>query len=777
MGGGKKATVGYWYSFAFLMGVSRGPINVLRKIRVGDIQAWQGEQTENGSFQIDQPKLFGGEEKEGGIVGTFAVFMGNAGQTFSDTFKALMGGLVSDYRGVTTFTFRGKVSANNPYLKPWKFRVCRWDAGWDRDEPWYPVKAQIRMDDGRGDVIYAMNPAHILYECYTNRLWGRGQDPSELMEDYFVAAANQLCDEGFGLCFKWVRSEDINSFINTVLNHIDAVQFTDRETGKVGIRLIRADYDPDSLVVFGYNSGLLSIDEDETGGGDSAYSEVAVSYVDARTGEKARAVEHSLAIIQSLGDVASTTASYEGIPAAPLAHRVAARDLNKQATFLKKFKVVLDRRGWKLNVGNVFKVSAVDRGLVDVVLRVGAIEDSELKDGRITVTAVQDVFGLPDAGYAEPTLPGAWVPPNNEAMAVSNVRLDEVTYRDLVRTLAPADLATVDETDTQVTIFAGAPSGASVNYDIASAATGETIEVRGSGDWTMSGLLEAPVGYYDTTLRFPVGTDLSPVSAGEIVQVDGEIMGVTAVDAGLATLTVTRGTLDTIPAKHEAGAAVWFSEDALGSDDRPYTIGETVEVRLLTNTSVAGLAIEDAPSEMITVVGRQSRPYAPGAVTINGVPFGQFETDFMFADAEVAIEWTHRDRLLQADQIVEHEASSVGPEPGTTYTIEVYDDATLLRTETGITGATWTYDSSMISADGEPASEAWTFKLRSERDGQTSWQEYSMLVRRRLSTDIETGAPVSIVVTGYPPTVGASWTFEPGPTELVITGYPPVLTM
>lgn len=551
MGGGKKTTVGYWYSFSFLMGACRGPINALRAIKVGDLDTWEGEQTDNGVIEINKPTLFGGEEKEGGIVGAFEVFMGAAAQTFSSTFKALMGGLVPDYRGVTTFTFSGKVAANNPYLKPWAFRIARWDQGWDGN-PWYPVKARILLDDGRGGTIYAMNPAHILYECYTNRLWGRGQDPSELLDEYFVAAANALCDEGFGLCFKWVRSEDVNSFINTVLNHIDAVQTIDRETGKVGIRLIRADYNPEDLVIFGYDSGLLSIDQDETGGGDSAYSEVAVSYIDARTGEKARAVEHSLAIIQSLGDVASTTAAYDGIPTAALAHRVAARDLNKQATFLKKFTVYLDRRGWKLSVGDVFKVTAADRGLVEVILRVGAIEDSELKDGRIKVTAVQDVFGLPSAGYAEPTLPGAWTPPDGTALAVSDTRLDEVTYRDLVRTLSPADLASIDPTDTLVSIFAVAPSGASINYDIATAAGGESPQVRGQGDWTPFGILAEPIGFYDTLLTFVAGTDLSSVAEGEIVQCGDEIMGIEVVGAGILTL------LPTVSACGIAGLAAWI---------------------------------------------------------------------------------------------------------------------------------------------------------------------------------------------------------------------------
>lgn len=784
MGRSKKAIVGYWYAFSIHMGACRGPINALRHIKVGGLTAWRGETTSSTEFDINQPALFGGEEKEGGIVGKFGVWMGEATQTFSATFKALLGGLVPDFRGVTTFTYQGKVTANNPYPKPWAFRLARWDAGWDidpenplRQTPWYPAKARILLSDGRGGYIYAMNPAHILYECYTNRLWGRGHDPSRLAEEYFISAANVLCDEGFGLCLKWQRQGDISEFINTVLNHIGAVQRIDPTTGKVAIKLIRNDYDPENLVVFGYDTGLISIEEDETGGGDSAYSEVVVKYVDAATGEEAMERAHSLAIMQSLGDVASTTAAYPGIPTAALAQRVATRDLNQQAAFLKKFKLVLDRRGWLLGLGDVFKVTAADRGLAQVILRVGSINDSELKDGRITVTAIQDVFGLPETGYAAPQLPGAWMPPNNTAIAVNERRIEEVTYRDLVRTLSPADLASVDDTDSRVAIIAAAPTGTSINYDIASAATGEDLAVRGSGDWTLSAVLDEAVGWYDTALAFSADADLSSVLVGEEILVDDELMRVDAVDDIAKTIDVARGVGDTLPSPHAIGARVWFVEDAKGSDGRTYSTGEDVEVRLLTRTPSDVLGVGEAPGDTVTIGARQARPYPPGNLQINGTPFGTFQDDLMVATGDVVLTWAHRDRVAQEDQLVEHDAASVGPEAGTTYTVEVRDGATLLRTTSGVSGTTWTYDGTMISADGEPTEEAWTFNVRSVRGGLPSWQEYEVRVHRRLSRTLIAAGPNVVVGTGFSPTVAADWLLVAQTGAAVTRGFPPVLAL
>ncbi len=785
MGGSKKTTVGYWYEFAIHMGACRGPINTLRHIKVGDLTAWTGEQTTNGEFQIDQENLFGGETKEGGIGGTFGAYLGYPGQLFSTLFKSLMGGLVPEFRGVTTFTFRGKIAANNPYPKPWMFRIARWDQGWDIDPAnplrltaWYPIKSRVILDDGRGGQIFAMNPAHILYECFTNRLWGRGLDPSLLDETSFVSAANVLCDEAFGLCLKWTRQGELNEFINTVLSHIGAIRFTDNETGKIGIRLIRADYDPASLVEFGYNTGLLAIEEDETGGGDSAFSEVIVNYVDAATGKEASTRAHSLAIMQSLGDIASTTAAYPGLPTASLAQRVATRDLNQQAAFLKRFKLTLDRRAWKLSRGMVFKLTAADRGLSSVVLRVGAIEDSDLKDGRIYVTAIEDVFGLPTSGYVTPELPGAWTPPNNTALDVAVSRLEETTYRDLARLLPPAELAAVTDTDCRFEILAAPPSGTAINYDLVTAATGEPLTVRGTGDWTPSALTDAALGYYDTLVSFEAASDLSAAAPGEAAIINNEIVSILTVNDTTKEITIARGVADTIPDEHALGSRMWFFEDATGSDDRTYATTEDVDVKLLTRTPSDLLDIASASLDTITVAGRQARPYPPGDMKVNTIPFGTFESALNVATGDVVLAWTHRDRELQADQLVPHGDASVGPEAGTTYTIRIYDGVTLKRTTTGITGTTWTYTGAMITSDGEPTAPEWTFRVKSVRGGLDSWQEYAFTVRRRLSRTIELPAPVALTITPLAPTVAASWSFTlPSPTPLVITGYAPTLSL
>ena len=120
---------------------------------------------------------------------------------------------------------------------------------------------------------------------------------------------------------------------------------------------------------------------------------------------------------------------------------------------------------------------------------------------------------------------------------------------------------------------------------------------------------------------------------------------------------------------------------------------------------------------------RVFRPYPPGNVQVNNTSI-YLINDEEFAFSQPVISWAHRDRKIQADVLVGHFEGSIGPEPGTTYTIRVLaeDGATLLREVSGIEDATWTYTTEM-QADDLPPATAW-FELYSVRDGVTSRGSY-----------------------------------------------------
>ena len=72
-----------------------------------------------GRIRIDKPDLFGGESREGGIIGDVDVLMGGPGQGQNDYLSARMNGAVPGYRGLCSLVLRQVYLGINPYLKPW----------------------------------------------------------------------------------------------------------------------------------------------------------------------------------------------------------------------------------------------------------------------------------------------------------------------------------------------------------------------------------------------------------------------------------------------------------------------------------------------------------------------------------------------------------------------------------------------------------------------------------------------------------------------------------
>lgn len=254
-------------------------------------------------------------------------------------------------------------------------------------------------------------------------------------------------------------------------------------------------------------------------------------------------------------------------------------------------------------------------------------------------------------------------------------------------------------------------------------------EVRAQGNICPSGFLQAAVGHLDTTFTitgFKASTP-TPLKVGMAAMVGAEIVRVESIT--LPDITVARGCADTLPAPHAADVRVWFfSEDAVG-DQREYTATDTVGVKVLPFTQASGpVPIVAVPPVSVTFNWRHQRPYAPGNLQVKGTPWFDGPKNFAAADTQLTFTWAHRDRLLQADQLIGHTEASVGPEPGVTYTAVVKDHTgTVVRTVAGITGTTWNYTRVMASADLTATDGS--IEFFSVRAGLDSWEKYVVQVR------------------------------------------------
>lgn len=699
MGSKKSVTIGYRYYMGIHMGLGRGPVDELVEIEVGGKKAWQGSVTGNQSVTIAKPNLFGGDKKEGGINGTLQVLMGGPTQTAPSGLASMLGGDVPGFRGFVSLFFDGQVSAMNPYIKPWKFRVRRSTAGWD-GEAWYPTKAKIELSAG---AIHAMNPAHIVYECLTNRDWGGGMDRSRLDDASFRAAADALYAEGFGLCLRWNRGDAVSDFVQEVLDHIGGNLYLSRFDGLFHLTLIRDDYDAASLPLFDEDSGLLGVDEDDNSASAGALNEIVVKWHDPISNESRSWRERNLGAVRADGQVLSESKSYAGLPTAELAGRVAVRELRAASAGLKRFKVRLDRRGYRIEPGQPFRIRSLKRGIESMVVRAGRIEDGRLDDATITITAVQDVFGLP-ASSMTAVQPSGWTPPDATPQAIGVRRLLERTWRDIAQDTDPANLELIDPTACYLQALAVKPTALSQGYAMqVRVGSSEWTEADDGGDFCPSGLLVAALGPADTAFTLTSGSDLDFVTPGGAALIGDEIVRVDSFDHTTLSGTLGRGCVDTVPASHPAGTRLWFVEDARALEPAAYSPGTTVQARLLTQTSQGQLDPALAATDSLTLLGRQGRPYPPGQLRINGESYPANVT------GDVVLTWAHRDRLLQADQLIDTAIGSVGPEAGVTYSTRLLKavDGVELVSDTDISGTTATLSTAY---EGGVIAELWSVR-------------------------------------------------------------------
>lgn len=717
MGSSKRVTIGYRYYMGIHMGLARGPINQLVAISAGGKTAWSGSATGSGPVQINAPYLFGGDKKEGGIVGTLHVMMGEPTQSAPSALADMLGGDVPGFRGMVTLFFDGLVSAMTPYLKPWRMRVRRTTAGWD-GAPWYPEKAMVPL---AGGAIHAMNPAHIIYEALTNRDWGGGNDRSRLSDASFRAAADRFHTEGFGLCLRWARQDSVSNFVQSIIDHAGAVLQQSRFDGLYHLKLIRDDYTASALPLFDEDSGLLGIEDDDNGAASGATNEIVIKWHDPVTNETRQVRERNLAGITADRQVLSQTIEYPGLPTAELAGRVAVRELRSRAGQIKRFKVRLDRRGYQIQPGDVFRIRSMRRGISTMVVRAGRCEDGTLDNAAITITAVQDIFGLPATAIAAPP-PSGWVPPDRTPAATAQRRLFERTWRELAAITDAANQALIDPTACYLAAIAAKPTALSQGFDLETRVGSATWTAQDDGEFAPTGLLTAALGPTTTAFALTAGSDLEQITVGAAALIDNEIVRVATWDAATRSGTLGRGCVDTVPAAHAAGARLWVIDDP-ATDPLAYAPSTTVQARLLTKTTSGRLDPALATTDSLTLTQRQARPYPPGRLRINGAAYPATVT------GEVTVSWSHRDRLLQADQLIDTEQGNIGPEPGVTYRMRIYSGTTLKRTYSGITGTSQTYTTAHETADGGPFNPL-RIVLDAERGGLYSAQAHDVSVGR-----------------------------------------------
>lgn len=616
------------------------------------------------------------------------------------------------------------LGANNPYLKTMWAKVARSAKGLDTryEKIW------------RNDEEFDCNPAHIIFECLFNRVWGMGAPLSAVDVRSFEKCAKTLYDEAFGLSLMWSRSTSIEDFVTEVLDHIEATLFINPRTGLLTLRLIRGDYDVETLRVFDpANSTVENFSRKYWG---ETINEIVVTWTNPENEQDETVAAQDLANIAMQGGIVSDGRNYYGVRSADLAMQLAQRDLRAASYPIATCDLVVNREAWDLLPGDVCKIVSPDDNITEIIMRVGPVDYGKPGETEIKVALAEDVFALATAQYSTP--PGSeWEDGSEDPLPAAFRYFFTLPYFLVQQQIVSTTLESV----AYPTVFSGALAG-QTGSDTA------FYELHGTVVDTVGNITQEQIGTYSIVSHAALAADLDAEPTSMVASFAGRTQGAGPSVGGFVIIggsgnlgedlveiaaiksisesgfELYRGVLDTVPRAWPANTEVWFfGATQLIADQDPRAATEVVDYWVLPKTSQGTLPIAQAPQDTFELSARPWLPTRPANVLVNGEAF-EAVVDCEGLD-EVPVTWATRNRLLEDSQVLPWWEDSVAPEAGQTTRIEVYDlDGDLLEVYDGLAGES--FEIPLAGFHGRPFG---LVVVKAERDGLLSLQGYSQVVK------------------------------------------------
>lgn len=227
-GSSKKVTVGYKYYVGMHMILCHGPVDKLLRIQVDERDAWLGSR-DGGAITINQPDLFGGESREGGIQGTVDFETGHAGQSQNSYLLSKLGAYVPAFRGVVGMVLRQVYMGLNPYLKKWSFRLSRIHVRQNGLRQWFDSTAEIKIAGQfkqRQAMFFAIDTSNSMGEIVTGsttRLQLVKQQMVDIIDQINVLRKDSNVKVDIAIC-SWNAGHSLSSWIDINDSNVTAIK-------------------------------------------------------------------------------------------------------------------------------------------------------------------------------------------------------------------------------------------------------------------------------------------------------------------------------------------------------------------------------------------------------------------------------------------------------------------------------------------------------------------------------------------------------------------------
>jgi hypothetical protein len=676
----KKMTIGYKYYMGVQLGICHGPDVTLREVWFDDDKAWSGQVT-SGSFTINKPDLFGGEESGGGVQGTVSFYNGGLLQKANAYLQRVVGvDLVSGLRGVCYAVLEQFYIGNTETPAKVSFVCSRFPKS-----PGGNTTLEVIGDDA--------NPAYVIHELLTDKRFGASISATLVDLATIEACAQTLKDEGYGVSGAVDSAKQASAVIDDILKVINGSLVTDAATGKLKLKLAREDYVIAELPALDA-SNIKGVSNFNRGSLDTAVNEVKIKYMSIADGFTERtATAQNLGLRIHKGDSDGVSYDYMSISTGALAAKVAQRELRPLSVPLASCIVECNRSMYDIEMLDVVTLDWPPLDVQGLVMRVMSVDVGSLNDSSIKLTLSQDVFGVQNTVYADGG-ERTWTKPVFEPVDPTSILVVE----------APSIFNETAGLTRTLMVLAEQPA-AGQNYKL--------ITRQGIESWSEQGDYPfTPVFQLTEALpASPATLATGPIISGDISMLDNysqnenrEALGIlyvngewlsyetfTILTSSTAQLKNVRRALFGSTAKaHLPGTKVWAVSEGYGITQGQFAPGSAVYLKTLVKTQTRRQTEPEAVERSFVVKAVNDLVFPPARVLVNGVAGGEIsgfaEVTWRYrsgGEQEVAFYTDDRDQVF---------AGSVS--------IAVYSGGVKVEQSDNLTGNAWSFEGEASSNGG-----------------------------------------------------------------------------
>lgn len=710
----KKITVGYNYYIAMQMGVAYGFTGMfLRSLYIGEDLIIHAHVASGVQATFSRGDLYGGASQGGGVGGALRFYNGVDNLSIAPILYNSIGNpdQLPNYGEIAQITLSNTAETSGMYI------------GTSKQIRNVSVVVSNIAFMGNSATPYSdgldINPITVLryllvLDSRFTLLTGDEIDLQSLTD-----AEQQVWDEGLLFSPIFSRVKTLESMLEIILKLVDGVFFTEQLTGKLTFTLLR-EITPTGNELVLDNSNVTEIIKTKIPERSTTINEVKLTFTDRGHGYDSRTItSQDLAGFITAGEIHNTKVlEYPSICNIDVARKVCDRDLMQLAVPTITLELELTRVLAGSRIGEQVVINLPEIDIVGEFFRIVDINYGKLDKGQIVAVFISDVYTGNIAVYSTET--------ETEFVdtigVTATTEITDASLLELPRRLLVGLVDVVSDLDSEWSAFVSAPQTDINNFGIdvyvdednaGAYAVTQTDEVL-----TPTALLEStyPIntGEYDnsgTKLRLflpnmdieaqtVVITDDSNVSSIERYALlnDEYFMYTDIVDLGgdvYSLQDIRRGMFDTVLQEHAINSVIYFISDSeVIVNEVGIVTADTTELDVkLDPIGMTGRLGIDAVTHIDTLItnNRAIRPVPAAHVLFNSKLYPNSVDNALVGDTTL-MEWRHRDKTRVSEMVFQGDVSHV-LEVTVTYTLNIYeaDGTTLIHTEIGLTGTSFTY--------------------------------------------------------------------------------------